>query len=500
MHIKITHNAEIYENFRFKTGMNKYTKKRLANYINKYKLEYSNFAKEHPECFDCLSTKVFSSYDVDKYFEKIHNFDYFSNLVEYILKFGRIPPQKLWVRFVMRPNHMKHNGFTTSKIILSEKYPLCDIKTVTKCNMKLKFIHIIFACVYGKTDVLSWFKDNNDDLSEFYINNDVYSDPLGFSALYFASSVGNVNVLEWWKNAGLDIEFQEYNIMFPASINGHINVLDWCLKYNNNSFTDPQIHAIILFASMSGQIKVLEWFKKIGLKFDEFNCTPYMIADPSCDYLESVINEASLSGHYELLEWLKQSGFAFESKDSYDERSLAFIVDSDNILEYKDIPNAQYRPSFEEQSKKFVKTLEWWKHSGLPLKYSEKSMDMASSCGLVDVLEWWRNSGLPLKYSENSLNYASRDGQIEVLKWWFNSGLPLKYSENTLDYACNRETMKTWFDSNVEIKYTEEDIEWIKQQNLKPDDRSVREFMLSCKLSKFVKLVSKCSRHIVLRI
>jgi len=82
-----------------------------------------------------------------------------------------------------------------------------------------------------------------------------------------------------------------------------------------------------------------------------------------------------------------------------------------------------------------VDALEWWKSSGLELKYSSDAMYWASENGHVDVLEWWKSSGLPLKYTMCAINHASRCGHVDVLEWWKNSGLDLKYDERSMDYA-----------------------------------------------------------------
>ena len=64
--------------------------------------------------------------------------------------------------------------------------------------------------------------------------------------------------------------------------------------------------------------------------------------------------------------------------------------------------------------------LDWWKRSPsfLEKQYGREAMDGASARGSVHVLEWWRQSGLPLKYSEASLEQASARGHLNVLEWW----------------------------------------------------------------------------------
>jgi len=72
-----------------------------------------------------------------------------------------------------------------------------------------------------------------------------------------------------------------------------------------------------------------------------------------------------------------------------------------------------------------LEILEWWRTSPsfLSKDYTTEAIDGASKSGFVHVLDWWLHSGLPLKYSEAALEQASSKGQIHVLEWWKQAGI-----------------------------------------------------------------------------
>lgn len=103
--------------------------------------------------------------------------------------------------------------------------------------------------------------------------------------------------------------------------------------------------------------------------------------------------------------------------------------------------------------------LTWWRDThSLPTKeYKADAMDGASRAGFVNVLEWWRTSGLELKYTERALESASAEGHVAVLDWWkhasFNAPpshpIPLKVGKSVLLAAQSGRTASlAWWDAS----------------------------------------------------
>ncbi|KAI9336231.1 hypothetical protein DFJ73DRAFT_646803 [Zopfochytrium polystomum] len=140
------------------------------------------------------------------------------------------------------------------------------------------------------------------------------------------------------------------------------------------------------------------------------------------------------------LQWWKDSGIELR----YTEYSM-------NTLTYEtDIPE-----------------LQWWKDSGLELKYSHDSMDGASAVGDVAVLQWWYDSGLPLGYSDQAFENASSRGRVEVLEWWRASGLRLEYTHFAMDKASaneQAESLEWWKASGLEMRYSTGAMYWASRR------------------------------------
>jgi len=144
-----------------------------------------------------------------------------------------------------------------------------------------------------------------------------------------------------------------------------------------------------------------------------------------------------------------------------------------------------------------IAVLDWWfdftAGHGLPFKYTDDAIVMASKNRMIETLKWWfgKSNTIGVQYSAACIDNASIDGAVDVLdawlsysqkmgtrllyttaaidkttcvkslNWWLHAGLTPKYSEAAIDKACKRgdvDTLNWWLQAarprGWRLKYT----------------------------------------------
>jgi len=282
--------------------------------------------------------------------KKIHNGFYYTtidNIHNYYHK-------GCWLWIVKFPKNAKkqeiktENGiiWKTDKIILKEKYYLYDPTTIA--DFKLPYDHRII-------DQLSKLNDLKT-LRKWYTSK--MTKKFSSMAIDESSSLGHVNVLNWWLTKNTNLLKYTKNAVDGASANGHVEILN--IWFNNSNL----------------KVKNILLNDKKNLEFK---------------YTAQSIGFASMNGHVNVLNWW------------LNKKSILQIEYDKNAIDWASMNG-------------HVNVLEWWKNSGLELKYSENAIDHASENHQLDILKWWEQSKLELKYTE----YGSKMAKTKEIKEWWN--------------------------------------------------------------------------------
>lgn len=143
-----------------------------------------------------------------------------------------------------------------------------------------------------------------------------------------------------------------------------------------------------------------------------------------------------------------------------------------------------------------VNVLEWWQHSGLPLKFSEAALEQASSQGHIPVLEWWKSQSTAVDDTTASVDsskvrlkpgksivFATQNGRTDVVRWWMHSGIAFPHEDTVAKLASTHgfvDILQLWhdlkgnkmiFDNQVLVGATKNGnvkvLEWWKKSGLK---------------------------------
>jgi hypothetical protein len=148
-----------------------------------------------------------------------------------------------------------------SKIILSDRYNLFDMETIKRFNLKITGEYIDGLCVNGKVDMLETLKN-----AGMLCPKVLYERIGGKLLLYYPSIYKQINVLEWWKNSGLPLEYDHVVLDSVAEL-GLIEVLDW---WRNSGLELKYSRVGLLGALHKGHQNVINWWFNNGLKTNMF--------------------------------------------------------------------------------------------------------------------------------------------------------------------------------------------------------------------------------------
>jgi hypothetical protein len=187
-----------------------------------------------------------------------------------------------------------------------------------------------------------------------------------------------------------------------------------------------------------------EWFDFTSLEFiQKPTCYIYKVER---DLIEIFLPESDPD--FKMIEWKSKTGWSANKIIIGDRYSLGNI---DTFRKFN--LNIEHYDMCSASENGHIEVLQWWRDSGLELKYNNSAMDHASAGGYTDTLQWWRNSGLELKYSAYAMDQASCYNRVDVLRWWKSSGLELKYSTTAMSWWCDgTEALQWWKDSGLELK------------------------------------------------
>lgn len=144
----------------------------------------------------------------------------------------------------------------------------------------------------------------------------------------------------------------------------------------------------------------------------------------------------------------------------------------------------------------FVSVLEWWQHSGLPLKFTEAALEQASGQGHLQVLDWWKSQSTAVDDTNASVDsskvrlkpgksivYATQNGHTEVVRWWLQSGIAFPNEDAVAKLASTHghvDILQLWhdlkgnkmiFDNQVLVGATKNGhvkvLQWWKESGLK---------------------------------
>lgn len=218
-------------------------------------------------------------------------------------------------------------------------------------------------------------------------------------------------------------------------------------------------HKLPIYFSGNGfkecSIELLNWwYRRMPLLFKELNISPIIDVTlatqkldwwkghvPNFQYSEEAITTACKYNSIHTLNWWADSGLELKIDDH-----LYETIINVRVLEWlfdHALPGNHYKYFLNHImlnacSRKDLQLMEWCRIKSHELNkiehfmFSQKCIDALAKTESIELLQWWKQSGLPLRYTQMPFDDAIIHGNLELLKWWIDNCPKVRISPEVL--------------------------------------------------------------------
>ena len=315
-----------------------------------------------------------------------------------------------------------------NKIILGERYSLCNLETYKILNIKTPTINFMIKCAIKEDNINSL-----NTLGKIYLKNNPMIKLFCGKLCYGAALKKSYNIITWIKNEGL-IDFDK--IYIGAALGGNIDILQWAFDNNKYLSIDNKID-IINNAARRGHLDILKWVhvkkcsddnKKKCSDDNKKKCSDDNKKKCSDDNKKKCSDDklymyAIRNNQYNVIKWAHTNNYIWERPNCMDvnkrtdERILKWLVRNGHFIDEVYTIIAPINPIIKNN----IDLLNWSCKNEKIFKNAFNNEDvLLKICShdkqiFNDIMD---DKTIPIKI----INKAASDGNLEMIKWMRKNG------------------------------------------------------------------------------
>lgn len=333
----------------------------------------------------------------------------------------------------------------------------CNIREIELPNDEPNFqMSIDYGFVYRSNCVVLGKKHKVEDLPKLYFehNHTKFDNELIYLVLSYAIKKKHDEMLKWILNIK-DTKIKYIDVIFKIlkKNNFDYNIIDRFKEYtddpsmlflyhmNKNNF--EEVEKIVSNYKITCGTQIMAIASKKGC-VDTLNFITKLKEKYGLKFICSAeaLNGVSENNQIEVLNWWKNSGLQLR----YDCSAINKAIKKGSIEAVMWWINSGLKIKYNHKTlTNFFgysdpKMLQLWieisKERNMPILFSQTALIRASENNKFDNLAWWKKSTLLLSYDSDVIGYAVRNNHIDIVKWWIDSGLKINITKSMINFAA----------------------------------------------------------------